>query len=238
MVKSGSKVVNDIPGNGGNVEAVDIKWISLECWLRSLRLSLHADRLEGCFAERQDGRFQFVEMLLGPFNFYTDQSESIVGGHKGETRSGFRFSHSSLIHMKKHSNSGRKASMHDSTVPPIGCSRFSSGASTNSHVQPSKLISSPHVLPVLSTQTATVSSSACMSEQKPAKKIFVPSARKSTRNRAFDSAHPRRTKQPSSTVILPPAFVKPVRLGWKTGRQFKFYAPSVAEAIRTRTNIS
>lgn len=81
MVKSTSKVVDDIASRKRNVESVDIEWVDFKNWLHALGLSLCADRLEGCFAKRLDSRFEFIEVLLGPFNFYADQSQSVVGKH-------------------------------------------------------------------------------------------------------------------------------------------------------------
>ena len=51
MVESAPKVVDNIASDSGDVRAVDVEWSTLEGWLRGLRLSLHADRLEGCFTE-------------------------------------------------------------------------------------------------------------------------------------------------------------------------------------------
>jgi hypothetical protein len=81
MVKSASEIVDDISGNSGNVESVNMQRIDFEDWFSKLGLSLYADRLSGRFAQGQDDRFQIVEMLIGPFNFYADQSDSVVGKH-------------------------------------------------------------------------------------------------------------------------------------------------------------
>jgi len=81
MVESGSQVVNHVSGTGGNVGGVDVQRSEVHEWVASLRLRIEANQLKGCFAKRQDSRFEFVEVLLGPFNFYADQADSVVGSH-------------------------------------------------------------------------------------------------------------------------------------------------------------
>jgi hypothetical protein len=81
MVKSTAKIMNHIASDGGDVESVDVQGAAIKAWLSSLMIAVNANRLEGSFTNGQDGRFKLIEVLFGPFNFYSDESKSIVGGH-------------------------------------------------------------------------------------------------------------------------------------------------------------
>jgi hypothetical protein len=81
MVKGASEVMGNIASDSGDLGRVDVQWADIQEWLASLRLMIEANQLKGCFAKRLSSRFQFIEVLIGPFNFYADQSESVVGCH-------------------------------------------------------------------------------------------------------------------------------------------------------------
>lgn len=81
MVESASQVVNNISSDCGNLGRIDIERPEIKRWLPSLHLRIEANQLKGCFAKRLDSHFEIVEVLLGPFNFYKNQSESVVGCH-------------------------------------------------------------------------------------------------------------------------------------------------------------
>src|SRR5690242_3559271 len=81
MVKGTSEIVDHISSDSGNIGFINVKWPEFKAWLRGIGIVLEADRLKGCFAQRKDSRLQLIEVLLGPFNFYADQRDSVVGGH-------------------------------------------------------------------------------------------------------------------------------------------------------------
>ena len=54
---------NNVPGYCGNFESVDVEGVGPEDRLRRLGLSSYSDRLEVSFAERQDSRFELIEMI-------------------------------------------------------------------------------------------------------------------------------------------------------------------------------
>jgi len=81
MIQGASQVMNHVSGDGRDFRRIDIQRADVQKWLASLRLRIEANQLKGCFAKRLDSRFQIIEVLLGPFNFYADQSQSVVGKH-------------------------------------------------------------------------------------------------------------------------------------------------------------
>lgn len=81
MIQGTSQVVNHVSCDDGYVKSIDMKGSEFKAWLADTGLEIDANRLKGCFAKRQGSRFQIIEVLLGPFNFYADQSESVVGKH-------------------------------------------------------------------------------------------------------------------------------------------------------------
>lgn len=81
VVQGASEIVNQVSGENWNIESVDMEWSGLKAWLTDTRLEIDANCLKGCLTQSDSSRFQIVEVLLGPFNFYADQADSVVGGH-------------------------------------------------------------------------------------------------------------------------------------------------------------
>lgn len=67
--------------DGRDIRVIENQGSDFERWASSLRIKLHSNSLEVNFVRRQESTFQLIEMLIGPFNFYPNQSESVVGGH-------------------------------------------------------------------------------------------------------------------------------------------------------------
>lgn len=81
VVQGTAQVVNHVTSDCRDFGRKDVQRAHIKEWLASLRLCIEANRLKGCFSKRQDGRFEIIEVLLGPFNFYANQSDSVVGKH-------------------------------------------------------------------------------------------------------------------------------------------------------------
>lgn len=76
MVEGASQVVDGIPCGGGCIDGDALDGIGLQ-----FCVMVDPDRVS---VERVGHRhgFQFADVLVGPFNFYADQSESVVGCHR------------------------------------------------------------------------------------------------------------------------------------------------------------
>lgn len=81
MIKGASEVMSYVSSDSRNLGRINVQWADIQKWLTSLGLVIEANQLKGCFTQRLDSRFQFIEVLLGPFNFYADQSQSVVSSH-------------------------------------------------------------------------------------------------------------------------------------------------------------
>ena len=79
VIESTSEVVNNVSDNCGNGGFQNEEWASL---VKTFHVRLHRNRVELIRHPRNKSRFQLLDMLIGPFDFYADQSESVVGGHR------------------------------------------------------------------------------------------------------------------------------------------------------------
>jgi hypothetical protein len=80
MVQRTPQIVRDISRNGGDLGCVDVVLPKIEAWLSSLGITICNERLNYRVPHPSEGGFQLCEVLVGPFNFYADQSQSIVRG--------------------------------------------------------------------------------------------------------------------------------------------------------------
>ena len=82
MVERRSQIVDAVSGNDEKIRVGDYsqrtdKWKALS----SLRIVINADNMEMGTLKGTGGILKVREVFFGPFNFYADQSESVVGCH-------------------------------------------------------------------------------------------------------------------------------------------------------------
>jgi hypothetical protein len=83
VVESAHQVVNGIPGDCRNLGTVDVDGSRLQDWFASIRITIKPDTVGYRTAEGENSLFQVLDVLIGPFNFYANQSESVVCRHHG-----------------------------------------------------------------------------------------------------------------------------------------------------------
>ena len=81
VIQSAHQVVDSVASYSGNIGTVDEERIELKSWLSGIRVRIKPDSLEYWADKSASSIFQVVDVLIGPFNFYADQSQSVVGGH-------------------------------------------------------------------------------------------------------------------------------------------------------------
>ena len=85
VVQSTHEVVSGVSSNCGNIGGVDLERIHLQSWLSGVRIGIKPNSLDYRTDERKNGIFEIFDVLIGPFNFYSDQSQSVVSKHSGRS---------------------------------------------------------------------------------------------------------------------------------------------------------
>ena len=79
MIQSAHQVVDSIASDCGNRGIVEVERSRFKDWLSGIQVVVKADSVCYRIAERKDSVFQVIDMLVGPFDFYADQVQSVVG---------------------------------------------------------------------------------------------------------------------------------------------------------------
>ncbi len=82
MVECAPEVMDSIADDRGNVGLVDIERAKMKEWISGFHIRVTPNSLSVKHAGAQNEIFQFSDMLIGPFNFYADQADSVVGVHE------------------------------------------------------------------------------------------------------------------------------------------------------------
>jgi hypothetical protein len=85
VIKSASKVVDNISGHKSNLDQWRVKNSNAIDCLSGLRIMLADDSIWWGFEseEASPKDFQVTDVLVGPFNFYADKRKSFIGSHEG-----------------------------------------------------------------------------------------------------------------------------------------------------------
>jgi hypothetical protein len=79
MIEGTSQVMNCIPDESRDFGVIDDERAEMKEWISGFLISLAPNALSLKHTGVQKEIFQFSDVLIGPFNFYVDQAQSVVG---------------------------------------------------------------------------------------------------------------------------------------------------------------
>jgi hypothetical protein len=79
MIESAPEVVNHVSGDGKNPEGIDRKDLLFVDYLSRVRIFISQTDTKVIAPSLQNFPFEVLKIMLGPFDFYAKQDDSIVG---------------------------------------------------------------------------------------------------------------------------------------------------------------